>query len=106
MEATSLACLESLALGVPVIASDIGGLAEIDGGKGILQLTPPGSEEAIAVRLEQVYASYLSDTIDRERLRARIKEGYDVDAWTGKVAEVYRKALYSGTAGSSDRVMI
>jgi glycosyltransferase involved in cell wall biosynthesis len=96
VEATSFAALESLALGVPVIASDIGGLSEIDGGKNILNLVPPASVEHIALEMEKLYWDYQNGAIDRESKRKHVVENFDTKIWGEKVLEVYRKAVALG----------
>ena len=93
IEATSFAALESLALGVPVIASDIGGLSEIDGGKNIVNLVPPASVEHIVLELEKLYWDYQKGTIDHESKRKHVVENFDSKIWGGKVLEVYKKAV-------------
>jgi len=93
IEATSFAALESLALGVPVIASDIGGLSEIDGGKNIVNLVPPASVEHIVVELEKLYWDYQKGTIDRDSKRRHVVENFDSKIWGEKVLEVYKKAV-------------
>jgi glycosyltransferase involved in cell wall biosynthesis len=93
VEATSLAALESLALGVPVIASNIGGLAEMDQGKGILYLVPPGSVHGISMEMENAYDCFATNTIDRERLKAHVLENYDTKIWIKKIVKVYEDVL-------------
>ena len=52
-EAVSLAALEALSCGIPVIASDVGGLPHIiNSGNGIL--VPPGDAQALAIALKQL----------------------------------------------------
>jgi glycosyltransferase involved in cell wall biosynthesis len=98
VEATSLAALESLALGVPVIASNIGGLAEIDQGKGIMHLVPPGSAREISTAMEDIYQRFVTNMIDREQLKAHILENYDTKIWIRRIVEVYEKALQARKA--------
>jgi glycosyltransferase involved in cell wall biosynthesis len=93
VEATSFAALESLALGVPVIASDIGGLSEIDKGKNVVNLVPPGSVDRIVLELEKVYREYQRGTIDREVKRKHVMQNFDSKNWAERVIEVYRKAM-------------
>ncbi|MDI3298065.1 MAG: glycosyltransferase family 4 protein [Bacillota bacterium] len=49
-EATSLAALEAMALGVPVVASDVGGLRELDG----IRKVPAGDPEALAAAIAEL----------------------------------------------------
>jgi glycosyltransferase involved in cell wall biosynthesis len=93
VEATSLAALESLALGVPVIASDIGGLSEIDGGKKVLNLVPPASVEHIVLELEKVYNDYQNGMIDRQTKQKHVIQNFNIKSWARKVLDVYQKAI-------------
>jgi glycosyltransferase involved in cell wall biosynthesis len=93
VEATSYAALESLALGVPVIASDIGGLSEIDGGGNVMNLVHPASVEHIALELEKVYRDYQQGTIEREAKRKHVMQNFDAKIWVEKILEVYQKTV-------------
>ena len=93
IEATSFAALESLALGVPVIASDIGGLAEIDGGKQIMHLVPPADVASIAKAMERAYLEYISGSFDPSILRRHISDNFSSDVWVRKIAYVYNRDL-------------
>lgn len=59
--------VESLAVGTPVIATDVGGVSEVvrDGENGLL--VPPGDEEALATAVRRL----VGDTALREALAAR-----------------------------------
>ena len=94
VEATSLAVLESLALGTPVIASNLGGIAEIDGGSGVLNLVPPGSVPDIVDSMNQVFNIRMSgEDRSEERRRKHIFEHFDVAGWIQNISQVYYKAL-------------
>jgi glycosyltransferase involved in cell wall biosynthesis len=91
-EAWGLAALEAMAYGVPVIASDVGGLAEIvspeEGGRQV----PPGDAAALADAIN-VAAS------DRERLRAEgLKgreraRGFSTEQTVERTEAFYRRLL-------------
>lgn len=61
---------ESLAAGLPVVASDLPEVARVVGGYGVGRLVPPGDEDALASAL----AGLLADPAARAALRARIPE--------------------------------
>lgn len=92
VEATSMAALEAMALGAPVVASHLGGLAEIirHGENGLL--FPPGNPEALAVTLKR-----LEDPALRERLIAGglryVREEHSAERWGERVAACYAKAI-------------
>jgi glycosyltransferase involved in cell wall biosynthesis len=96
IEATSLAVIESFACGVPVIASKIGGLAELiqHGRTGLL--FPAGDAHALAgniLRLQQMPGS------ERIQLCAAARDAalarWDVGPWFNRVSEAYDMALHS-----------
>lgn len=80
--------LDALALGVPVVASDAGGLREsLANGGGIL--VPPGEPAALAREV----ASILDDPALRERLSGdgrAAAEGFDLPTMVSRTLEVYR----------------
>jgi len=89
VEATSIAAQEAMALGTPVVASDLGGLRELirHGENGLLH--PPGDPEELARALLALEEEGL-----RERLREegmRLMEGR-AEAWVQAVLEVYEEA--------------
>jgi len=89
VEATSIAAQEAMALGAPVVASDLGGLRELirHGENGLLH--PPGDPEGLAQALLA-----LEDEGLRERLREegmRLMEGR-AEAWVQAILEVYGEA--------------
>jgi len=89
VEATSIAAQEAMALGTPVVASDLGGLRELirHGENGLLH--PPGDPEELAQALLALEEEGL-----RERLREegmRLMEGR-AEAWVQAVLEVYEEA--------------
>jgi len=97
-EASSLIAMEALALGVPVIASDVGGLPEVvtHGENGLL--VPPGDVEAIASAVTRVVS-------DREWARAlgdagarRVEERFTVEQMVRGYLGLYR-GLVSGGGG-------
>jgi glycosyltransferase involved in cell wall biosynthesis len=70
VETFSMAMLESMSMGVPVVASDIGGLSEaiFSGYNGYL--VPPGQPDALAQAINQIFA----DPINLGRMKERCRE--------------------------------
>ncbi|MDR6719462.1 glycosyltransferase [Paenibacillus sp. 2003] len=90
-EGTSYACLEAMSCGLPVIASNVGGLNDLiqDGFNGLL--VPPGEQELTAalVRLVQ-------DRAERERLGIYAREtalSYDLARWRSRWSTVLESFL-------------
>lgn len=92
IEATSLTALESLALETPLIASDIGGLTEINGGFGCIFLTPPGDSESIASAINDVFEVKKQTLLKIRRGRERVQK-YDVSHWIDSMISVYHSVL-------------
>jgi glycosyltransferase involved in cell wall biosynthesis len=91
-EAAPLVPLEAMAVGLPVVASDIGGGAELieSGGNGLL--VPPASVDSLARAID----SLLADDALRRRMgeaaRERIVERYTIEAMTRQTVAVYELA--------------
>jgi glycosyltransferase involved in cell wall biosynthesis len=85
--------LEAMALGVPVVATDVGGTREAveDGVTG--RLVPPGDAEALAKALGDL----LGDAVLRERLadeaRLRVEAQFTVSTMVAKTLAIYERLL-------------
>jgi glycosyltransferase involved in cell wall biosynthesis len=92
-EGLPLSVIEAMAAGLPVVASDVGGLRELvrDGETGAL--VPPGDPAALADALRPL----LADRELRRRLgtagRERAKTLFDVSAFRRANLELYRREL-------------
>jgi glycosyltransferase involved in cell wall biosynthesis len=83
--------VESLALGTPVVATDVGGVAEVvrDGENGLL--VPPGDPEALAGAIARLFG----DEALAARLRAAAAPsvgGYSRDTVYGRLVQVLQAA--------------
>ena len=86
-EGFGLVAAEAMAAGVPVIASDVGGLPGVLGGAG--RIVPPEAATALAAAIESV----LSDASERARMIADGKAqaaNFDWSASAGKLASLYQ----------------
>jgi glycosyltransferase involved in cell wall biosynthesis len=96
-EALSLAVLEAMAMGVPVVATDVGGMAEAveDGVTG--KLVPAGDSAALAAALNEL----LSDRSGLEELglagRARARK-FSVSRSAELLGELYERLLGEGSS--------
>ncbi|MGN7414894.1 glycosyltransferase family 4 protein [Paenibacillus sp. SAF-068] len=90
-EGTSYACLEAMSCGLPVIASNVGGLNDLiqDGFNGIL--VPPGEQE-----LTTALVRLVQDRAERERLGIYAREtalSYDLARWRSRWSTVLESFL-------------
>ena len=89
VEATSIAAIEAMSMGRPVIASAIGGLAELitHGVSGLL--VPPRDPAEIARMIREVLAS--PDLANRlgQGARDAVRERFSAGPWFRRIQEVY-----------------
>lgn len=93
VEAISLSALEAMAVGAAVIATEVGGLAELISNERTGLLVPPRDPHAIAAALTRMEAN------DRLRLalardaRQEVERDYSWDEVATRTADVYRSAI-------------
>jgi len=88
-EGISLAVLEAMAMGVPVVASDVGGMREIltEGAEGLL--VPPGDPESLSTALARLVGdARLRAELGRQG-RARVEECFSLAAMSSAYMESY-----------------
>lgn len=92
-EGMPLAVIEAMMSGLPVVATDVGGVSEavVDGETGFL--VPPGNSDALAVALDRL----LADPALRRRMgdagRRRALEHFTEESMLTDTAAVYERAL-------------
>ena len=92
-EGLPLSILEAMAVGLPVVASSVGGVPEliVDGETGFL--VPPGDSHALAAAIERL----LDDAALRRRLgaagRSRVSEHFDLASARRAHLDLYRALL-------------
>jgi glycosyltransferase involved in cell wall biosynthesis len=92
MEAMPMALLEAMAMRLPIVATNVGGIPEVLGkGSGIL--VPPKDSDAIAGALRQL----LKDLQARQRMgaagRERVEKNFTLELMVDRTLEVYRRLL-------------
>jgi len=87
--------LESMAAGVPVVASNVGGIPEIidDGVTGVL--VPPANPEALAAAVAALLGDRERSARMADAARAVAKERFSIEAWMRRLDAVYETAMAS-----------
>jgi glycosyltransferase involved in cell wall biosynthesis len=96
LEATSLAGLESLACGVPVLGTNVGGMPEIvaDGETG--WLVQPARPDELARMIVSIVQHPDLTALLRAPARQSVEKGFSWDAVAGRVLDIYDGVLQSG----------
>jgi glycosyltransferase involved in cell wall biosynthesis len=92
-EGVSLALLEAMAAGLPVIASAVGGNPEVvtDGETGLL--IPPRDAEALAEAMERLLADPAWAKEMGENARKQVEADYSLDHLGRKINEIYEELV-------------
>jgi glycosyltransferase involved in cell wall biosynthesis len=98
-EAHPISLLEAMAAGLPVVASQVGGVPEILDGHGFL--VPPGDADALAARLRQLVEDPGLRVEHGGRARREAARSFDLPRFHRAYVDLYANELASaGTAGS------
>ncbi|NPV52745.1 MAG: glycosyltransferase family 4 protein [Firmicutes bacterium] len=94
-EGMSITILEAMAAGVPVVASDVGGVSEVvtDGATG--WLTTPGDAAALAGAMETALSNPDKARAMASRARLEVKENFDLRTMLQRTDRLYRDLLTS-----------
>jgi glycosyltransferase involved in cell wall biosynthesis len=92
-EGLGVAALEAMATGLPVIASDVGGLREVveHGRSGMI--VPPANAEAIASAIGQLAESAELRSQMGAAARARVTENYSMEKMAARTLALYRECV-------------
>jgi glycosyltransferase involved in cell wall biosynthesis len=92
-EGSSLAVLEYMALGRPIVAAAVGGTPDLlaQGEAGVL--VPTGDPEALGAAIGELLADPAHAGELGERARARQREHYDIDVQAQRIAALYDELL-------------
>ena len=92
-EGLGIAALEAMALGMPVIASDVGGLREImdDGITGFL--VPPGDSHSLAMRISGLARDPSLRASVGEAARAHVAKNFSMEKESNAIKSAYERLL-------------
>ena len=85
--------LESLAAGVPIVASRVGGIPEIveEGQTG--RLVPAGDADALSTAIRQLLTDRTGLDARRSAARATAAQRFSTEAWVARLSRIYDEAL-------------
>jgi len=103
-EGLSLAMLEAMAAGRPMIATDVGGARDVlgDGVRGLL--VPAGDAGALAGAIRGLLVNAEKSAVMADLGSKHVRENYSVAALSRQLAELYETALESPDGNSHGRV--
>ena len=84
--------LEAAAAGLPLVATDVGGIPEIFG-PDASALVPPGDPAALAHAIGSALGTPATESDLTRRLQARVRAEFSVDVMTDAVLAAYVEAL-------------
>lgn len=93
-ESLSNVVLESMAAGVPVVATDVGGNGEL-GKEGRLLLVPPNDDEALASALTSVLTNEQFRSAMATRAQKFARQNFSIEKIHRQYSELYATALVS-----------
>jgi glycosyltransferase involved in cell wall biosynthesis len=86
--------LEAAAAGLPIIATRVGGMAEIFG-EDAGRLVPPGDPDSLARAIAQALTNSENRMALASRLQARVRRLFSVETMTDAVLAAYRETLHA-----------
>jgi glycosyltransferase involved in cell wall biosynthesis len=90
-EGFGIALVEALATGLPCIASDLEGPAEILSAPGLGLLFKAGDPQSLADCLDRMISGY--ESYDRRQISAYVRARYSIEEMTDRHLELYRRLL-------------
>lgn len=94
-EGLSLAMLEAMAAGLPMIATEVGGARDVLGDSEWGVLIPPRDPAAIVTAIDRLLADPQQRGALAEAGAARVRANYSVTALTAQLVDIYRAAAAS-----------
>ncbi|NQU26372.1 MAG: glycosyltransferase family 4 protein [Candidatus Nealsonbacteria bacterium] len=102
-ETLGIVGIEALSCGIPVVASDVGGVREWlrDGKTGIL--VPPKDEQALAAAVRRILESDKTRQAMARNGLALIREAFSPEVHVRKLLSVYEKAIRGSCSGKAEQ---
>jgi glycosyltransferase involved in cell wall biosynthesis len=95
-EGLSLALLEAMASGLPVIASDVGGVSQVLAGATYAIRVPAREHEALATAIRSLFEEPSERRAKRgAEARQRVRAEFSVQSMVSKVSTLYRETVHS-----------
>ncbi len=91
-ENAPLALLEAMAIGIPVVATRVGGIPEIVD-ESVARVVPPGDPITLAKAIEETCADTAGTAARVQAARARVQERYTAERNAHATADLYRRLL-------------
>jgi glycosyltransferase involved in cell wall biosynthesis len=98
-EGTPIIALEAMTVGVPMVATAVGGVPELTGPDGAY-LVPPQDPQAIADAIERVYGRPHEAEQLASRSQARVREHASPERWARNHVAVYRSVAPQCSPGA------
>jgi len=85
--------LEAGAYGLPVVATDVGGIPEVLGGNERGLMVPAGDAEALGMAIDAVRRDPTAAAMRAGALRERVRTHFDADVLAERLAAIYQEVM-------------
>ncbi len=95
-EGIPITIMEALALGVPAVAFNVGGIYEISGGRAgerFVELITPGNTQALSDKIFEIYGDYSTYKNNAAKARLYIRKNYDKPHYINDIKALYNYIL-------------